>query len=81
MASFKRILFGVWAALSLLWLSFWGNVVGLRPDAIAILAQPRYYLQIVLPPLILGAAFGAVFLIVRAIDRHLRSRLPRRERH
>lgn len=76
MLIFRRILFGVWAALSLLWLSFWGNVVGLRPDALAILAQPRYYLQIVLPPIVLGAAFGAVFLVVRAIDRRLKSRLP-----
>lgn len=74
MLRLKRILFGVWAALSLIWLAFWGNVVGLRPDAIEVLALPRYYLQIVVPPIVLGAVFGMIFLIAVAIGKRLRRR-------
>jgi hypothetical protein len=73
----RRILFRIWLTLSLIWLAFWGNVVGLDPDALALLAQPRVYAQIIVPPLILGAACALLVLALEAVQRYLRARRDR----
>jgi uncharacterized membrane protein (Fun14 family) len=80
MMTVKRILFRIWLIVSLIWLAFWGNVIGLNPDALVTLAQPKIYAAIIAPPLLLGVLCAAVVGIVAAVRRyaHRRKRIAPR---
>jgi len=67
----KRILFRIWLVASLIWLASWGNVVGLDPDARVALSQPKVYVAIVTPPVMLGALCGWGVLAAGAFRRGL----------